>query len=371
MKKAKKARLTTHRSIVIRTPTVRYPILFGNGILNRASSLIPLLAHASRVMVLADETVLRLHRTAIKRAFPQAAISPVPSGEQNKNMRTVQKIWKRMFQNACDRSSVVVNIGGGMACDTGGFAAATFMRGIPFVHIPTTLLAQTDASIGGKVGVNFGRVKNAVGCFAHPRAVLIDTAFLATLPQREFYSGCAEIIKHALIADRAYAAKLLKAPLSHKGSQKRLPEIIARSCRIKRKVVAADETETGKRKILNFGHTVGHAIESLSHRSSSPLLHGEAVAVGMHAEAVIAQRYGLLAEKDVTLIQTLLRKHNLPTAIPKKMSHTAIISLMRKDKKNAAGVIRCTLLEAIGKAIFDVPTEERVIRSALAQLSRV
>ena len=227
----------------------------------------------SRVFILTDQNVAPHWLGKLKRgALQDAREIIIKPGESEKNLGTLQQIWQALLDGGCDRKSLLINLGGGVIGDMGGFAASTFMRGICFVQVPTTLLSQVDASVGGKVGVNFSSIKNLLGAFEQPDAAFIDLNTLSTLPTREYHSGFAEIVKHGLVFDRSYYQEL--QPLTTPLSSKELASVVSHSCQIKSQVVEQDTRESGLRKILNFGHTVGHAIESLSHKTLSPYLHG-------------------------------------------------------------------------------------------------
>ncbi|MCL1857328.1 MAG: 3-dehydroquinate synthase, partial [Kiritimatiellaeota bacterium] len=224
----------------------------------------------SSVFVLTDKAVSRLYAEEVKRALPRARFITIPAGEKRKTLATLETVWKRLFAMGADRHSLLVNLGGGVIGDMGGLAAALYMRGMRFVHVPTTLLAQVDASVGGKTAVNLSCCKNIIGSFAQPSLVLINVATLKTLPRREFLSGMAEVLKHGLIRDRRYLNKVVQTRGLH--DLVLLEAMVRTSCQIKADIVNRDERETGERKILNFGHTVGHAIETLSRRTRHPLL---------------------------------------------------------------------------------------------------
>ncbi|MDP3733440.1 MAG: 3-dehydroquinate synthase family protein, partial [Candidatus Daviesbacteria bacterium] len=230
--------------------------------------LIPKLSHLvnfkkySKIFIITDTVVGKHYLSAIKKSFPKAKQIIIDPGEKAKNIETVKKIWQKLLFAGCDRKSIVLNVGGGVTGDIGGFAAATYMRGIDFIQIPTTLLAQADASVGGKVAVNFAKVKNLIGSFNQPIAVFCDINFLSTLPDREFISGFAEVIKHGIIADKKYFDFVTsKKPKDF--TKQELIKIILGSIKIKAAIVNKDEKETGQRRLLNFGHTIGHAIEAL------------------------------------------------------------------------------------------------------------
>ncbi len=291
----------------------------------------------------------------------------IPAGEAHKNVHTCVRIWEDMLRAGLERSALVINLGGGVLGDMGGFCAATFKRGLDFVQIPTTLLAQVDASIGGKLGFDFGGVKNSIGVFRHPIAVYIDPAFLHTLPERELRSGFAEVIKHALIADAAQWEALRQAPLE---SAVHNEEVILRSLRVKQAIVEADPYEKGLRKALNFGHTIGHALEAWALDGPLPLLHGEAIAAGMMAEAFLSWQLSGLPEADLEgIVQFIRRIYPLPT-LP-ETSFEQLIALMRHDKKNTGGHISFALLPAIGQVQVDSFADEAAIREALCWYNTV
>jgi 3-dehydroquinate synthase len=279
----------------------------------------------------------------------------------------VQKIWQGLLDAECDRKSLLIAVGGGVIGDMAGFAATTYMRGIDFVHVPTTLLAQVDSSVGGKTAIDFAGVKNLVGSFGQPVCTLIDVETLQTLPEREFVSGFGELIKHGLIRDKQFL-DLVTGKKPRDFSPDELAEIITWSCRIKAAVVMEDERETGPRKALNFGHTVGHAVEALSLEGSSPLLHGEAVSIGMVVEAELAHAEGLLTSAEHDKVARLLAGAGLPTHIPADQDIPELLSKMRSDKKNVGGSIRFTLLERLGSAVWGKPVDEIIITSALETL---
>lgn len=275
-------------------------------------------------------------------------IIEIDPGEENKNIDFCIGIWKMMLDFETDRNSLLINLGGGVVTDMGGFAASTFKRGIDFVQIPTTLLSQVDASVGGKTGIDMDHVKNIIGTFTQPKAVFIEPAFLKTLDDRQMLSGFAEVIKHGLIYDTDLFERI-----SHIQPQNIGPEIIYRSVEIKNEVVNADPYEKGLRKILNFGHTIGHAIESWSlMNDSTPLLHGEAIAIGFICEAWLSARQNGLSQDQLNKIQSyvlsLFPKYTLKTDY-----FPELLQLMQQDKKNKQGQISFSLLNSIGQCSFD------------------
>jgi 3-dehydroquinate synthase len=323
----------------------------------------------AKIALLADENTRRACLPFLADILPNLLpVIEIPSGEQHKTIATCQHIWSEMMRIGLDRRSLLLNLGGGVIGDMGGFCAATYLRGIDFVQIPTTLLAQVDASIGGKLGVDFNFVKNAVGVFQNPRAVFVEPAFLATLPEREILSGFAEIIKHALIADDEFwllLKQVVENEILTKAPEKNfwLP-LLKRSLEIKHSVVEADPLEKGWRKALNFGHTVGHAIESFYLQTTSPLLHGEAVALGMICESRLSHNLAGLPSQDLENITAFIRR--LYPLNPLTVNDFgAIVALMYKDKKNEKGRINCTLIGPLGQAQTDWFCTEEVLLESL------
>lgn len=289
-------------------------------------------------------------------------IIEVESGENHKIIQTCQQLWSVLSELNGDRKSVMINLGGGVLTDMGGFVAATYLRGIPFINVPTTLLAMVDASVGGKTGVNREGIKNQIGLFKEAVLTLIDVTYLGTLPQNQLKSGLAEMLKHGLIMDKDYWKKLTDLSQLNLSD---LEDLIKHSIELKLYVTQNDQTETGLRKILNFGHTLGHAIEShfLESRPNDVLLHGEAIAVGMILEAYISHRLTGLEEKELSEISRVI----LVTF--QKVSFSiedikAILGYLKYDKKNAHGKILFVLLEKTGQAIFDQAVAETLIWDA-------
>lgn len=338
-------------------------VVVGNGSIAAMQTCVNFGAY-SKVLVVGDSNITRWTDAVCEQLPPGHARLILPSGEQAKHIGSVQQIWQALLDAGCDRKSLLIAVGGGVIGDMAGFAAATYMRGINCVHVPTTLLAQVDSSIGGKTAIDFGGVKNLVGSFAQPVCTIIDTQTLQTLPQRELVSGFGEIIKHGLISDKA----LLNLTTSKKPGEftaDELADIIAWSCRIKADVVMSDERESGPRKALNFGHTIGHAVEALSLQSSDPLLHGEAVSIGMVAEAELAHQQTLLTSAERDHIVSLLQNAGLPTRIPASFSTLDLLAKIRADKKNVGGSIRLTLLDGLGKSVWDKPVSKDAIANAI------
>ena len=281
----------------------------------------------------------------------------IKPGEQEKSLDVARKLWQRLLDAKADRKSLLVNVGGGVVTDLGGFVASTFMRGMPFVNVPTSLLAQVDAGIGGKTGINFAGVKNIIGTITQPRKVIINTQCLQTLPKRQLRAGFAEIIKYGLVNDKTlFRQASSKHP--EEFTQKQMERIIAKSVQIKLRIAGKDPLDMGTRRILNFGHTIGHAIET-----TTKLNHGEAVAVGMRAEAYLSHLKGFLSGRDVCFIEEALKKVNLPIAAHVKTS--PVWKCMRADKKNSNGILRFVLLKSIGKAVFDQTATKDQVNKAL------
>ncbi|WP_181305827.1 3-dehydroquinate synthase [Rufibacter sp. XAAS-G3-1] len=315
-----------------------------------------------KVVLLVDENTHRHCYPLLKPSLPQNHhVVQIQSGEENKNLATCEHVWRELTQQGLDRWSLLVNLGGGVLTDLGGFCASLYKRGIRFVNVPTTLLAQVDASVGGKTGIDFMGFKNHIGVFQEPLAVLVNPAFLQTLDMRQMKSGYAEIIKHWLIMD---ADKFFEQRYIGMFTQD-WTGLIRHSIDIKSRVVTADPLENGLRKILNFGHTIGHAVESFYlEKPGKMLLHGEAIAVGMLCEAWLSVQHGLLREEELTQIETFLQsiyeKVNVPEADVQAISHLCL-----HDKKNDGTTINCTLLQNIGEAVYDQPITLPEVQSAL------
>ena len=288
-------------------------------------------------------------------------IIEIPSGENNKNIDTCQLIWQSLMDQQASRQSLMIQLGGGVIGDMGGFCAGTYKRGIDFVQIPTTLLSQVDSSIGGKLGIDFGQIKNSIGLFKNPKAVFVDPIFLKTLPYNEIRSGFAEMIKHSLIADAAQWKKQNKAQnLDKVNWEVHLTESLS----IKKRIVEADPFEHNIRKALNFGHTIGHAIESYFLESDNPLLHGEAIAAGMVCESWLSNKKAGLPNSSLEEISSFIKRIYGKAKIPEH-SFEILLGLMRNDKKNRGNEINFTLLEEIGVARINFNCSDELIRQSL------
>ncbi len=315
----------------------------------------------SKVAVLVDENTLHHCYPLVKPHLPEHHLIQIQSGEEHKNLQTCEYIWQRMTELNLDRWSVLVNLGGGVIGDMGGFCAALFKRGLYFVQVPTTLLAQVDASVGGKTGVDFYGLKNHIGVYQEPQAVFIYPPFLQTLSPRQVKSGYAEIIKHWLIADANAFQEQRHVGLFTEDWE----ELIRHSVSIKSGVVEADPLEGGYRKVLNFGHTVGHAVESfLLEKPGRELLHGEAIAVGMLCEAYLSVKHELLQKEALDKIETFLVSVYEKVLLSEDDIRT-IAQLALQDKKNTRSAINCTLLSSIGQAVYDQPITLQEIQESL------
>jgi 3-dehydroquinate synthase len=328
-----------------------YPIYIGADLLRQPELLTRHIA-ARRVVVVSNETVAPLYLEKVRRGLE--AFNPLdvilPDGEQYKTLDVLNRIFDALLAARCDRQTTILALGGGVIGDMAGFAAACYQRGVPFIQVPTTLLAMVDSSVGGKTGVNHPLGKNMIGAFYQPRAVIIDTNTLNTLPDREMSAGIAEVIKYGLIRDPGFF-DWIEVNLDRllQRDPEALGEAIYRSCQNKAEVVAADEHESGVRATLNLGHTFGHAIET--GMGYGNWLHGEAVAAGMVMAADLSYRLGWLKESDVTRITKLIVRARLPVAAPARLSVQQFLDLMAVDKKVLGGKLRLVLLKRLGEAV--------------------
>ncbi|UUV21260.1 3-dehydroquinate synthase [Paenimyroides aestuarii] len=341
-----------------------YPVFFGTDYYARLSQFIGEKKY-SKVVLLVDENTAKyclntvLQWLAIDVSFE---IIEIEAGEENKTIETCNAVWETLVEMNIDRKALLINVGGGMVCDLGGFVAATYKRGIDFVNIPTSLLAMVDASVGTKTGVNLGGLKNMVGSFSQPQMVLIDAAFLETLPGNQMRSGLAEMYKHGLIADASYWNQLKN--LSELTTEDLLL-LIYHSVSIKNEIVLQDPFEKNVRKLLNFGHTLGHVIETYSHsgKGIAPLLHGEAIAVGMILEAFISYKKNLLTKKIYAEIKETLTLM-FESVVFTKNDIEICCNLLIHDKKNENGNIQFTLLNEIGSGVINETVETAMIYDA-------
>lgn len=328
-----------------------YPIYIGSGLLNQ-SELLAQHVRASQVMIVTNETVAPLYLEKTKLMFSgfSCSVAILPDGECFKSLETLNYIFDTLLQEKHSRTTTLVALGGGVIGDMTGFAAACYQRGVAFIQIPTTLLAQVDSSVGGKTGVNHPLGKNMIGAFHQPTCVLIDIETLSTLPDREYKSGLAEVIKYGLINDCDFfywlSCNIKKLLRREEGA---LVYAISKSCSNKAKIVAEDETEAGVRALLNFGHTFGHAIESWQEYKGN--LHGESVAIGSIIAAELSCLLGYLARADRNRICDLFVAAELPVLVPDGMDSSTFIDFMQRDKKVIDGRLRLILLKSIGDAV--------------------
>ena len=340
-----------------------YPIFIEDGIMERIGADLAKRDIASRYVVISDDYVAQLYGSTLMATLEQAGIHvellTFPRGEASKNLQVFADLSSKLAQMGIDRKSGLIAFGGGVTGDLTGFLAASYMRGIPFVQIPTTLLSQVDSSVGGKTGVDIPEGKNLVGAFYQPKAVYIDTAVLTTLPAQEFLGGVAEVIKYGVIRDYDFYCFLernLDAILELNPPV--IQEMIHTCCRIKAEVVAEDEREADLRRILNFGHTIGHAVEAASDFS---IIHGHAVAIGMVAALRLAVSSGLCKRKEAGRVATLIHSFGLPTEIPEEMDRERIKSYIKTDKKSVGGSVFYVLPTTIGDVVItNEITEEQV-----------
>lgn len=332
-----------------------YPIVVESGALARFAALVAEHASAHRYAVVTDETVAQFYLATVTdalsavRAAKDTQCVVIPAGERHKTREQWASITDTLLTAGHGRDSAIIALGGGVIGDLAGFVAATYMRGIPVVQLPTTLLAMVDASVGGKTAVDTPAGKNTVGAFHPPSLVVIDPATLVSLPTRELRAGLAEVIKHAVIADASELDRVLALaptlgdPLGGSGE---LDALIARSVHIKVAVVAADEREQGQRKVLNFGHTIGHGVEAAS---AYTLLHGEAVSIGMVGEARLAERTGIAEEGTAASIERVLSAVGLPVHVPRQIDRKRILEMMQSDKKRRRGALEFALPQRVGE----------------------
>jgi 3-dehydroquinate synthase len=355
----------------IKLKTVRRcPIIVGEGVLKRLEEHFDFSGYSSIVLI-TDTKVKGLYGQEVMKALKptgkKLSLFTLPVGERAKSLREVERGYKFLLENNIDRKGLICTLGGGVVGDAAGYIAATYLRGIDYIQLPTTLLAQVDSSIGGKVGVNFAGKKNMVGSFYQPRAVFADVALLKSLPLTEIRNGMAEVIKYALAMDDELF-RILDQKRKKELTTAELKDIVVRCCRLKAGIVEADETEiSGQRAILNFGHTVGHALEAATRLHK--LSHGEAVAIGMTTAARISEQLGMLKPGNIPRIERLLVKFGLPTYC-QKVSPDDLITAIRFDKKTTLGETGWVLLRGIGQGIVNQPVAEDIVKSGLKEICR-
>lgn len=357
------AKATSFKAMTVKFDHSAYPIFIGAGLLAQPSLLMPYLA-GEQLLIVTDPTIAALHLETLLGTLPKTfslSVLQLPGGEAHKNIQTIDLIFDVLLKEGHRRHTTLIALGGGVIGDMTGFAAACYQRGVAFIQIPTTLLAQVDSSIGGKTGVNHKLGKNMIGAFHQPRCVIIDTDVLATLPPREFHAGLAEVIKHALIADADFFVWLEKniQDLLAQDSQI-LQEAIFRSCQIKARIVALDEKEQGLRAHLNLGHTFGHSLEHTL--GYGVWLHGEAVAVGLVLAIKLSVAQGWIEADLIERLENLLKKIGLPIRFPPTCTPEQLLTAMLRDKKNNTQQIRLVLLKKLGEAcITDTLNSEEIL----------
>jgi 3-dehydroquinate synthase len=347
-----------------------YPIIIGAGLLADAGLVLPYLT-SGRAVIVTNDAVANLYLAHFEENLRQAGIDvfsiSLPDGERYKTWETLNSIFDAMLANRCDRTTTVIALGGGVVGDVAGFAAATYQRGVPYIQVPTTLLAQVDSSVGGKTAINHPLGKNMIGAFYQPRLVLSDLSTLNTLPGRELSAGLAEVVKYGAIMDAEFFAwleqnmeQLMARDLDALGFA------VERSCKSKAAIVAADEREVGRRALLNFGHTFGHAVEA--GLGFGTWLHGEAVSVGMLLAARLSSRQGDISDSDVTRLAALLKRAGLPVRAP-ALGAQRYLELMGYDKKVQEGKLRLVLLRSIGDAYVTADFSAHLLEQVLTDIA--
>ncbi len=341
-----------------------YPILIGSDILTRLGGELKPLGLGSRIAVITNSVVRPLYGEIVEKTLQESGfnvkIIEVPDGEVHKSLATVEGLYDELVDFAMDRTSTVMALGGGVIGDLAGFVAATYMRGVRFVNVPTTLLAHVDSAVGGKTGVDHRRGKNLIGAFYQPSLVLCDLSLLETLPEKEILAGMAEVVKYGVILDPDFFAFIEShVPQILKRESLVMTEVVRSSCAAKVSVVEEDERETGRRVILNFGHTLGHAVEALT--GYTRYIHGEAVSMGMTAAARISHAMGLCDKEVISRLEELLKRIGLPTDLP-EIDPEEVIRILAHDKKVRDGKVRFVLPQRIGKVVIRDDVDPEVIR---------
>ena len=353
-----------------RKNTNSYEIFVGQDILDRIGLILARSNWAKRYFIITDSNLSKLHGQKVQDTLAEMGLKPTlidfHAGEASKNIHTCLELIEKLISMGADRTSALIALGGGVVGDIAGFIASTYMRGIPYVQIPTTLLAQVDSSIGGKTAIDLPEGKNLMGNFYQPKAVFIDLSFLNTLPEREFKSGLAEIVKCGIIDDPELFQTLeTGAEEITQRNMDFLEGIVVKSCRIKKGIVEMDETEKGMRRYLNFGHTLGHAIEA---HSSYTCSHGEAVSIGMVAAAAISKRLKYLSGQDQERINALMLALRLPRLIPQSLDTEGILARLKVDKKKTGERVNFILLKRLGVPFVNGGVPEEIVREVVEEL---
>jgi len=355
------------RTVQVRLVSDGYQIHIGSGLLEQAGQRLMEIGVSGKLVIITNPVVKKLYgqslgQNLIKSGFEVTTLE-IPDGEEQKSLDTAGRLYQELTNTYAERTTPILALGGGVIGDLVGFVAATYQRGVPLVQIPTTLLAQVDSSIGGKVAVNHGQLKNNIGAFYQPKVVITDTSTLKTLDTREFNNGLAEVIKSAVVRDVDFFA-FIEENLDNIKSldNDALEEIVSRSAKIKAEIVEKDEKDLGLRSILNYGHTVGHAIETASDFKTT---HGEAVAIGMLVAGRISQRLGVMSKNELGRLKTVIGRAGLPTSIP-DLNIGRITEAMRHDKKISQGKIRFVLPRTIGEVFITDEVSPRLLEQVLA-----
>jgi 3-dehydroquinate synthase len=360
---AKPAPISEDAHVDVHAGSARYRVEIQAGVAQRLSSILDDQSAPARRFVVSSAPIWRLHGNAVSRAFKEDPIL-IPDGERYKNLQTVGRIYDALIRVSADRATTIVALGGGVVGDVAGFAAATYLRGVPVVHVPTTLLAQVDSAIGGKVGVNHSLGKNLIGAFHQPLAVVADPTFLETLPRREFRAGLYEVVKYGMIASRSLFDRVnADLPAIFARDAATLLPIITECCQIKGRIVELDERESGPRRALNFGHTAGHALEAIT--KYRRFRHGEAVAYGMLVATDLAVRRGAVAPPDRDALASLITRMG-PLPPIGDLSSAQAIEAMGHDKKVVAGRLHFVLPTSIGTTGVVTDVTEKELKAALA-----
>lgn len=361
--------MAEQKLLVKREGDFHYPIYFKNDFQNLAGAIREEGLENRKICIVTDSHVAPLYHEAVKLALQEISSEifsfVFEAGEKNKNLNTVQELYKTLIENEMDRKGLLVALGGGVVGDLTGFGASTYLRGIDFIQVPTTLLAQVDSSVGGKTGVDFLQYKNMVGAFHQPRLVYMNMSTLQSLPNREFTCGMGEILKTGLICDEEFFRFVCKnQPEISKLDLSMLSRMIRRCCEIKAGVVERDPKEQGERALLNLGHTVGHAVEKMK---NFQLLHGQCVGVGLIAAAYLSMQRGLLTEEEYEEIRKGCHSYNLPLSVD-SLNAGDVLAATKKDKKMEAGHIKFILMDGIGKSFIDKTVTDEELLQAIREI---
>lgn len=354
------------RKVRVRLGSNSYEIQIGSGLLMQTGRQLKRMGYGDKLAIVTNPTVRSLYGNILKQSLTRegfkVTVLQVPEGEEQKSLETAGRLYNELSKFYAERTTPILALGGGVIGDLTGFVAATYLRGVPLIQIPTTLLAQVDSSIGGKVAVNYGELKNRIGAFYQPRLVISDITILRTLTTRELSDGLAEIVKYAVIADKEFFVFLERNLDQIKSLDGRLlEETVFKSSKIKAEIVERDERDLGLRNILNYGHTIGHAIESAS---NFEVQHGEAVAIGMLAAGRISNKLGILDKNGLVRLKTVIERADLPTEIP-SLEVKKIIRAIEHDKKILRGKVRCILPKSIGNAFMTDEVSPSLIEQTL------